>query len=80
MDAHKAIHQELTKLGINKAIAGDTTYDGTPVVLLRWNGREEYVSALHFALGEYDLPTDADDEYIAWLTENYADENLQGER
>lgn len=78
MNAHKMIRKELAKLGISKSIAGNSTYDGTPTVTLRWNGKEEYVSATHFALGETDIPNESDDEYIAWLTTNYADENLQG--
>lgn len=74
----KAIRNELKKLGITKSVAANSSYDGTPTVLLRWNGKEEHVSTTHFALGENDLPTADDDKYIAWLTKTYADENLQG--
>lgn len=78
MKTHQAIRKNLKALGINKAIAGDTTYDGTPVVLVRWNGQEEHVSATHFALGAYDIPNESDFEYIEWITQTYADTNLHG--
>jgi len=70
----KAIRKELKSLGIEKAIVGNTTYDGTPCILLRWNGQEEYVSATHFALGTEDI---RNDQYIEWLQSTYADVNLK---
>jgi hypothetical protein len=73
----KQIKSELKKLGIKNAIVGDATVDGSPAVLLRWNGKEEYVTSTHLALGEEDIRDESDDRYIEWLKSTYADANLQ---
>lgn len=75
MKAHRIIRNELKKLGIMRAISQDTTYNGCPVVLVRWNGQDEYVSTTHFGIGEQ-VEDEADLQYQDWLRKTYADVNL----
>jgi hypothetical protein len=64
------IRKALSALGINKSVAGNTTYDGIPCVTVRWNGAEEHVNLLR-------VEDDENTEYIEWLKSTYADINLK---
>jgi hypothetical protein len=76
-NTQKQIKNELSKLGISKAIVGNAQVEGNPAVLVRWNGQEEYVTSIHLALGSEDVRDESDDQYVAWLKSTYADSNLK---
>lgn len=70
----KDIRKTLNALGISKSVVGATSVDGSPAVLLRWNGREEYVTNSYVPdeMGRTALPEEATDA----LVKNWADTNL----
>lgn len=70
---YKQIRADLDNLGISKAIAGNTTIDGSPAVLLRWNGKEHYTTALEV---EDPYRSETDEKHCAWLVANFGDANL----
>lgn len=76
-NTQKQIKNELNKFGINKAVVGNASVDGTPAVLVRWNGQEEYVTSASLALGAEDILDESDYQYLDWLKSTYADVNLK---
>ena len=58
--------RELKKIGITESYAGLGMVDGTPAAILRWNGREEYVTALN-------LDPDYLPKKYAWIIETFSD-------
>lgn len=61
--------RELKKAGITKAYAGLGSVDGTPAAILRWNGKEEYVTAAN-------LDPDYMPEQYDSLLKSWQDKNL----
>jgi hypothetical protein len=77
MKIYKQIKSDLSNLGIVKAVAGEATVDGSPAILLRWNGKEEYVTALEV---EDPYRSETDEKHCAWLAANFSDKNLDDSR
>lgn len=60
----------LKSLGITQAISDKNAIaDGSPAILLRWNGREEYYTGFGAD------PMDYQPEYEAWLKRTFGDDN-----
>ena len=66
----KKMLANLKSLNINNAIAdAHASADGSPAILLRWNGAEEYYTGFDIAApGEAEEP-----EYQDWLIAQFAD-------
>lgn len=69
MNKVKQLKQELKSVGINKAIAGTGTAYGSPAVILRWDGDEEFYAGLDWS--------DPDSYAAKTLIARFADRNLK---
>lgn len=68
----KELLNNLKSLGLEDAIADpNASVDGTPVILLRWNGKEEYYHGQDiYQVGEDPFDTSRQ-EYQDWLVANF---------
>lgn len=64
------IREWLKQNGFTKAVAENVTLDGTPAVMLRWNGKSHEIT--QFEIDE----SYENDKRASWLVNNFADAKL----
>lgn len=65
--------QHLEELGLGKAIADENaSVDGSPAIVLRWNGLEEYYTGGDIYEEGSDPFDTGRDEYRSWLCKNFS--------